>query len=283
MSDARGRVEAGTHLAADLPVPELPDVELFRRYLERTALHRRVEAVCVDRGEQLLEGVSERGLRLRLEGHTLASTRRHGKVLFVGLDDEAGALVLRFGMTGFLRTYRNAGSAPPHPRLVLELDDGTRLAYDCQRLLGRIGFTRDPDAWIEEHGLGPDALALDAGSLSKLLAGRRASLKSALMDQHKIAGIGNVYSDEILFRAGLHPRLPVAALTQGDLRRLHRALRDVLEGAIRARADRERVPRTWLLPHREEGGQCPRCGGGLRRIRISGRSAWVCARCQKER
>lgn len=264
-------------------MPELPDVELFRRYLRRTALHRRVEAVRVDRGERLLERISERGLKRRLERHTLASTRRHGKVLFVGLDDDAGALVLHFGMTGFLRYYRNAGSAPRHPRLVLELDDGYRLAYDCQRLLGRIGFTRDPDVWIEEHGLGPDALALDAGSFSKLLAGRRGFLKSALMDQQKIAGIGNVYSDEILFRAGLHPRLAVADLTEEDLRSLHRALRDVLEGAIRYCADPERVPRTWLLPHRGEGGHCPRCGRGLRRIQISGRSAWACVRCQKER
>jgi formamidopyrimidine-DNA glycosylase len=264
-------------------VPELPDVELFKRYLDATALHRRVEGISLSRGERLLQGISERSLRRRLRGRALESTRRHGKFLFVALDDGAGALVLHFGMTGFLAYYRRPESAPEHPRLVLDLDDGYRLAYDCQRLFGEIGYVDSSDRWIEQRGLGPDALALDASGFAQRLRGRRGSLKSALMNQGVVAGLGNVYSDEALFRARLHPRTPVAHLDERALRGLHRAVRAVLEGAIHYRADPERMPRSWLLPHRREGAHCPRCGEALERTRIGQRSAWLCPSCQRRR
>jgi formamidopyrimidine-DNA glycosylase len=266
-------------------VPELPDVETFRRYLRRTSLHDRVEGLSVERAGRILKGISARRLGRRLRGRRLGSTHRHGKYLFVGLTggDGGESLVLHFGMSGFLAHYRDPGDAPDHARVVLDLGDGSHLAYDSQRLLGQVALTSDPDGWVEEHGLGPDALRVGRKELVERLSGRRGTLKSALMDQSVVAGIGNVYSDEILFQARLHPKTPASRLSDDELRALHRRVRSVLRDAIRYRADPERVPRTWLLPHREPGARCPRCRGRVRRLRVGGRSAWICPVCQRKR
>lgn len=262
-------------------MPELPDVEVFRRYLGRTALHRRIRSVSVE-NRKVLKDVSERTLARHLKGRRLEETRRHGKFLFARLDSGPEWLVLHFGMTGFLKYFRRRESAPEHPRVVLGLDDGYRLAYDSQRMLGDVQLTKDVDAFCVEHGLGPDALSLDAEGFAEQVGGRRGAVKSALMNQSAVAGIGNVYSDEILFQARVHPDTSVASLEDRDLRDLHRATRKVLEGAIHCRADPQRVPRSWLLPHRYEGGSCPRCGGRLERIPAAGRHAWICPRCQRK-
>lgn len=259
-------------------MPELPDVEVFRRYLRRRALHRRVEGVDVRSSR--VHQVSPSTLRRRLQGHRLESSHRHGKLLFVGLDDSAGALVLHFGMTGFVRYYRDEADEPGHARLVLALDDGHRLAYDDQRTFGRVDVADDPEAYVQERELGPDALSASERVFVERLAGRSGSVKAALMDQHVLAGIGNVYSDEILFHARLHPAADVASLSDDELRGLHRATQHVLRRAIDAKADVDRMPRTWLLPHRQRGGRCPRCGEAVQRRNVSGRTAWLCPSCQ---
>jgi formamidopyrimidine-DNA glycosylase len=281
---AAGAGGHGTHLETVLSMPELPDIEVFRRYLRRRTLHDRVDGLSVKRAGRLLKGISTRTLDRRLRGRRLDSTHRHGKYLFVGLDDgeEREALVIHFGMSGCLAHYHDPGDAPDHARVVLDLGDGSHLAYDSQRLLGQVALA-DPDAWVEEHELGPDALRVGRRAFVKRLSVRRGTLKPALMDQTLLAGIGNVYSDEILFQGRLHPKTPVSRLDEDELGALHRRMRSVLKGAIRYRADPERVPRTWLLPHREPGARCPRCRGRVRRPRVGGRSAWICPVCQKKR
>jgi formamidopyrimidine-DNA glycosylase len=265
-------------------VPELPDVEIFRRYLRRTTLHEKVEKLSVERAAgRILKGTSARRLGRRVRGRRLDSTRRHGKYLFVGLGEGSEALVLHFGMSGFLVHYRDPEDAPDHARVVLSLGDGSHLAYGSQRLLGQVALTADPNAWVEEHDLGPDALRVGWKVFVERVSGRSGALKSTLMDQSVLAGIGNVYSDEILFQARLHPKTTVGRLDEDELRALGRRVRSVLKGAIRYRADPERIPLTWLLPHREPGARCPRCRGRVKRLRVGGRSAWICAACQKKR
>jgi formamidopyrimidine-DNA glycosylase len=124
---------------------------------------------------------------------------------------------------------------------------------------------------------------MDRRGFTEALSDRRESVKSALMDQQLLAGVGNVYSDEILFHARLDPRTRVDTLTEGDRRRLHRELQTVLEGAIRHGADPSRVPSSWLVPHRARGGRCPRCGTKLKRIKVGGRTAWLRPSCQERR
>lgn len=260
-------------------MPELPDVETFKRYLTSTALHQRIDRLS-QLDERILEGVSPRTLRRHLLGSELESARRHGKHLFAELSDGRW-LILHFGMTGFLRYYESEAPAElEHVRMRLDFAGGYHLAYDCQRLFGYIGLTESPEATIREKDLGPDALAVDAGRFAERIAGKRTSLKSALMDQSTIAGIGNVYSDEIAFHARLDPRLEAAKLDRDQLAALFRATRHVLSGAIEAQADPARMPDTWLTPKRGQD-RCPRCGGQLEKLSIHNRTAYMCPSCQK--
>ena len=268
--------DRGTYWAG---MPELPDVEVFNRYLSRTALHGRVEDVSVHT-DKVLPGASASTVRRRLRAHRHERTRRHGKLLFVELDDDAGYLVLHFGMTGFLKYYKNDGERPEHPRVTLHLDDGYHLAFDCQRMFGEVDVCDDADEYVDERGFGPDVLSLDENAFVERLEGRGGSIKSALMNQSVMAGVGNVYSDEILFHAKIHPETKVKDLSRRDLEKLQHQTRRVLERAIDAQVDPARMPRTWLLPHRAEGEACPRCGTDLEHRHVNQRTAWLCPSCQ---
>lgn len=262
-------------------MPELPDVERFKQYLDATALHQKVTGVEV-RDAQILQGVSSRRLRSHLEGRTFRSTSRHGKFLFV----HAGSpplLVLHFGMTGYLDYARQGRDPPEHARVVFHLADGFRLAYVCQRKLGLVTLTDDAESFVEEHDLGPDALDEDLTSeqFCQRLSGRRGAVKSALMNQAIVAGVGNVYADEILYQAGLKPGRRLDDIDEGTAKRLYRTMRRVLRTCIRHHADITRLPRNYLLRHRDSDGRCPGCGGELKKTRISGRGTWFCPRCQQ--
>lgn len=261
-------------------MPELPDVEVFRRRLARRALHRRITDVDA-RDAQVLDGVSRPGLRDALRGRHLDSTRRHGKHLLVALQ-EGGWLTLHFGMTAYAEVAGAGDDEPPHTRLVLDLGDGVLLFVD-QRRLGRIGLAEDADAFVADHGLGPDALDLDLRGWREVLRGSRGALVSTLMDQSRVAGIGNIYSDEILFHARLDPRERADRLVERDdagVRRLHRQTQRVLRRAIEAGADPAAMPRGWLVRLREEGRPCPRCGGEVARLDVAGRHSYWCPTCQ---
>lgn len=262
-------------------MPELPDVEVFRRYLDATAMRQVVERVEVE-DPDLLEGVSGQALNDRMAGRELRSSRRHGKYLFVEVAEE-GWLVVHFGMTGFLKYFKREEAAPGHMRLRLELANGYALAYSCQRKFGRVGWTGSVEGFAEEKDLGPDPLApgFDLEALRGRLGGRRGAVKSTLMNQKVLAGLGNVYSDEILFQAGVHPERPVPDLTAGEVEELYRCLSRVVDAAIAARVEPHRLPPGYLLPHREEGDTCPRCGVTLRKKKVSGRNAYFCGKHQR--
>ena len=262
-------------------MPELPDVEVFKRYLDATALHQEIEGIAVS-DERILANASRQSLGRRLKGRTLEETRRHGKHLFARAGGgDTGWLRLHFGMSGFLRYFKRDDRRPGHVRFEMAFANGFSLAYDCRRLLGEVGWADSPESFARAAELGPDALNdLDADRLQALLAGRRGMLKAALMDQSLVAGIGNVYSDEILFQARLHPRTPVGDLAKKDFARLFEALQKVLQAAIEAQADPQKLPDGYLIPHRGKEGQCPRCGGALEKIAVSGRKGYVCPSCQ---
>jgi formamidopyrimidine-DNA glycosylase len=262
-------------------MPELPDVETFRRYLDETSLHKRIVATDVS-ASRILGNVTVRALGRELKGRTLDSSRRHGKHLLAALDDGRW-LAFHFGMTGSFKYFKNSGADPEHDRLRLSFANGYHLAYVCQRLLGEVDLVKDADKFVRRKGLGPDALRVDFELFRELMTGRRGMVKSTLMDQKLLAGIGNVYSDEILFQAGLHPRTPVASLDEDELRRLYDVMARVLQTAVAARADAEKMPDDYLITHRGPGGECPLCGEPLRKIKVSGRTAYFCPRHQAER
>lgn len=260
-------------------MPELPDVEIFKRYLDATSLHQRIDDVDV-RNAYILKETSGRELARRLKGRSFESSRRHGKHLFVRADGELW-LRLHFGMTGALQYFKNDEQAPRHARVVFVFANNHRLAFDDQRQFGQIGLLRDVDEFLKKRALGPDTLEIDLGGFKKMLGKRRGAVKSVLMNQRLIAGIGNIYADEILFRARMHPATEISRLNDKALTKLFRATRYILEKAIAAKADASQMPKSWLLPHRGRGGRCPRCGRKLKSSRIGSRTAWFCAHCQK--
>src|SRR6266704_1858214 len=259
-------------------MPELPDVETFKRYLDATSLHQRIVDVDVQSAD-LLKGISERELARRLKGRRFECSCRHGKHLFVRTD---GDIWLRshFGMTGSLRYFKGEEKAPPHTRLLFVFAKDYRLAFDDQRKFGEVGLVNEVAEFLKKRALGPDAVDIDLAGFKETLTKHRGTVKSILMNQRLIAGIGNIYADEILFHARIHPATQIARLCDKDRRHLFRAMRHVLEKAVHYQADADRMPKTWLLSHREKRGKCPRCGRSLKSSTIGGRTAWFCPHCQ---
>jgi len=260
-------------------MPELPEVETFKRYLDSTSLHQRITGVDV-RDAYVLKGVSARELAHQLKGRYFESTRRHGKHLFVRTDGEPG-LRLHFGMTGSLQYLKRDEQPPKTARVIFRFANKYLLAFDDQRKFGEIGLSRNVDEFLTNRGIGPDALDIRLSQFKTILGKHRGAVKSILLNQKLIAGIGNLYADEILFRARMQPATEARRLTDQDLARLFRATRYVLERAIALKANADRLPKSWLLTHRGKQGECPRCGGELNSTTIGGRTAWFCTQCQK--
>jgi formamidopyrimidine-DNA glycosylase len=266
-------------------MPELPDVENYRRYLDRHARRQVVKEVDIlDR--QVLRKLPASRFRRHVLGARMMSTRRHGKYLLVALD-KAGWITFHFGMTGALAYGAAAGERPAYTRLRFDFSNGCYLAYTDPRKLGHIGYAEDADRFIADEKLGPDALdpKLTLTAFRELLRSARGNAKSFLMDQSRIAGVGNIYADEILFQARIHPEMPVRQLGPEQSARLYRDLRRVLKIAIARGAGSEnfidRLPASYLLRYRQKGGHCPRCGTEIQTLRMSGRTTYFCPRCQQ--
>jgi len=268
-------------------MPELPDVEAFRRRLNAGALRRTIERVVV-RDKRILGGVSAAAFVRRLKGARFLSSRRHGKHLLVKLD-RGGWLTLHFGLTGGLTLFKEAEGEPPFTRVRFDFARGRSLAYTNRRMIGRVGAAGDAAAFVAAERLGPDALdpRFTLAAFREALAESRRTIKAALMDQTALAGVGNVYADEILFQAGLHPEIAVSRLDSRQIARVFRALKRVLRTAVAVGAGSEerfeRLPRGFLLPHRHKGGRCPRCRRPLRVFKAAGRTSYACAACQSRR
>jgi len=261
-------------------MPELPEVETYRRYFARHALHQRVTRVEV-RDERILGEIRRDAFVRKLRGREFSAVRRHGKHLFA---DAGGTwLHLHFGMSGDLAYYREAKDEPRFARVVFALEGGATLAFEDMRLFGIADLVDSPDAFIEERGLGPDPLdpSFTAATFAALLEGRRGAIKSLLMTQEIIAGIGNLYADETLFQTGIHPRRATGRITKADERAIYKTMRKVLNDSIARHERGARVPPKWLMAHREEGERCPRCGGTIRRATVFGRTTYFCGTHQR--
>ncbi|HME25202.1 MAG TPA: DNA-formamidopyrimidine glycosylase family protein [Acetobacteraceae bacterium] len=265
-------------------MPELPDVEIFKRVLDRHALGRVVARVEVpDPGS--LEGATADTLQRELRGKRISGSRRHGKVLFAEFQNSL-TLAMHFGTNGSLQAVPSDAKEPPSTRLLIEFTDGTRLAFVNPRRIGHVCVTDSAAAFIADQHLGPDALAsaYDETAFAAVLGNRRRAIKVVLMDQSRIAGIGNIYADEILFQARLHPGVIAPMLDAGARRRLFNATKHTLQTAIDCGAGAEnfteQLPQEFLLRERHAGGRCPHCGASLTIDKRGGRTSCYCPQCQ---
>jgi formamidopyrimidine-DNA glycosylase len=265
-------------------MPELPDVEGFKRVLAKNALRKTIAQVVVS-DARILGKLSAQTFVSRLQGAKLVAVRRHGKHLMASID-RGGWLTLHFGMTGGLQFVRNYDDEPPFTRVRLDFARDGCLAYTNKRMIGRVGLVEDAAGFIASENLGPDVLdrrfAFDTFKTAVL--GIKRDVKSVLMDQEIMAGIGNIYSDDILFQARINPAERMDKLSPSQLKRLFLEMREVLKTAIARGAGSEqfieRMPKGSLLPERKKGGRCPRCRSPLKVFKVGGRTAYCCPRCQ---
>lgn len=260
-------------------MPELPDVEVFGRGIREQGLHRRIETLAL-RDPDRLRGASPGELDGALRGYAFEAVQRHGKMLCVKVSSNRW-LVMHFGMTGFVAFYNDSRDEPAHARLVIGFDDRGWFAFDDQRRFGWLELIDDVAAYLRSQNIGRDALSYDEATLRGLFADKhRMMVKTALMDQEKIAGIGNVYSDEILFQAGVRPDRKAGELNDAEVKAIQAQMRAVLQAAAESDADPAKMPHDWLTPHWGTDGPCPRCGCALTRLKVSGRTAYSCPHCQ---
>ncbi len=259
-------------------MPELPDVEMLKRYFYVTSLHRRVSDVRV-RDVRILKGVSASSLKRCLLEKSFESTHRHGKYLFAKTNREA-VLVLHFGMSGSLRSFKDTKRDPKYDRILLSFEDGFHLAILSQRLLGGVWITDSKDTFLREHALGPDALSVDQKTFQSIITKTKGGIKSKLMNQKLIAGIGNIYADEILFQSRIHPLAESKELKDKDISRLYHKMNHVLQIAVDRHADPAQFPFSWIVSHRIETDKCPRCRGRISKIKAASRTSYFCSSCQ---
>ena len=252
-------------------MPELPEVETYTRYFAKHALDQKIARVQV-RDERILGVIRRDAFVRRLKGRAFTEVRRHGKHLFANA--QGVWLHLHFGMTGDLAYYRD--EPPRFARVIFDFENGAHLAFEDMRLFGLVDLIEDPDAYIAEARLGPDPLSLTFRRFSALLAKRRGAIKSLLMSQDIIAGLGNLYVDEMLYQSSIHPRRPVDSLSAAETRAMYTAMRRILRQAIAGD-----LPGKALYHHREQDARCPRCGGTIQRTVVFGRTTYFCTKHQR--
>jgi len=260
-------------------MPELPEVEVFKKYLDATSLNQKIRKVEVQ-SEKILRNISIEKLKRGLEGRSLRSTKRRGKYLFANMSD-GHWLMFHFGMTGYLKYSRNESDLP-YRRVIISFTNGSKLVYIDQRQFGQVGLVKDVERYIKGKKLGPDALELDMPTFKNILMKAKGSLKSAFMNQKLMAGVGNIYADEILFQSGIHPLKKAEQLDRKDMKILFRKMKKVLQTAIKHWAYYEQFPDSYLIKGRSKKGQCPRCESSLEQIKVTGRTTYYCPNCQRK-
>jgi formamidopyrimidine-DNA glycosylase len=279
-----------------LLMPELPEVETVVRGLRRHLPGRRIVELRLGKTDFMDDPAA---IGERVPGSLIRAVRRHGK--FLVLDLEAGAadgsgaraelLVIHLGMTGQLTVVAADTEVKPHTHVFFMLDDRRELRFCDPRRFGRMLVATPADGQKILGPLGADPLEVSEADFRRLITSRRARIKALLLDQTVFRGMGNIYTDESLWRAKIHPARLGANLKPPEIRKLHRAMRAILEEAIKlggssisdyVGADGE--PGEFQIRHRaydREGKKCFRCRARIRRMIVAGRSSYFCSKCQR--
>jgi len=281
-------------------MPELPEVETVARGLRQAILGRRIISVSLGKTDFIDDPAA---LEQHLPGRQIEAVERYGKFMLLRLsavngenriatngDAAPASLLVHLGMTGQIAPSPAGQPLQKHTHVCLLLDDGRELRYTDARRFGRIAYLTKALLAEELTGFGADPLEVSKEEFADRICGRRARIKALLLDQSVLRGVGNIYADESLWRARVHPAQLGAKLSRKQVERLRRALRDILQKAIVLRGssisdflDAEGEPGEYQRHHRaygREGKNCYRCKTPVRRAIVVGRSSYFCPRCQ---
>lgn len=275
-------------------MPELPEVQTVVDHLAGAGLvGRRISAAKVYWAKTIALS-SAREFCRQIRGRTVLAINRRAKYIVFVLDHDQ-YLLIHLRMTGRLRLTSSAGRRTNHVRVILELDDGRRLMFQDTRKFGRLYLTPTPEMIMGRLGPEPLAAAFSARFLARQLGRRRRQIKPLLIDQSFLAGLGNIYVDEALWAASIHPQRRANTLDWSEIKALHRSIRRVLRQGIRNSGTSLGSGRgNFVTPDKKGGGNqsrlkvfqqtgspCPRCGRAIQRIIVAQRGSHVCGQCQQ--
>jgi len=299
-----------TRVASNLPpqcsvrvsrkgMPELPEVETVARGLQRSVAGRRILSVTLGKTDFIDDPAA---LERYLPGRQIEKVERYGKFMLLRLsatgqpgasengDAAEASLLVHLGMTGNLAPCAPEQPCAKHTHVWFRLDDGRELRYTDPRRFGRMAYLTGELLAEELTAFGADPLLVSAEEFASRIRSRSARIKALLLDQSVLRGVGNIYADESLWRAKIHPARVAAQLSKAQARTLWRVLQDILRKAIAARGssisdflDAEGQPGEYQRRHRaygREGQRCYRCAATIRRVIVAGRSSYFCPRCQ---
>jgi formamidopyrimidine-DNA glycosylase len=282
-------------------MPELPEVETVARGLQKSVAGQRIVSVRLGKTDFIDDPVA---MEQHIPGRRIESVKRYGKFMLLRLsgrtsagghsengDAQEASLLVHLGMTGQLAPCAAAQPAAKHTHAWFELDDWRELRYIDPRRFGRMAYLTDALLAEELTQFGADPLLVNAEEFASRIRSRNAHIKALLLDQSVLRGVGNIYADESLWRARIHPARRGAELNKKQTQLLRRVLQDVLRKAILARGssisdflDAEGQPGEYQQHHRaygREGKRCYRCGTPIRRVIVAGRSSHFCPKCQR--
>jgi formamidopyrimidine-DNA glycosylase len=189
---------------------------------------------------------------------------------------------VHFGMTGKLEYYQHE-EIPKYAQLTLTFEDHSRVSFTCPRKFGKLYLAESLTEFQKENSLGIDALALKKDDFFEILKGKTGTIKGLLMNQKLIAGIGNLYADEVLFQTKIHPKTKVDILSGKEKANIYKEIEKVLEVVKEARMEGKKLPKGYLTTVRKKSADCPRNNVKIEQIKVSGRTTYFCPNCQKEK
>jgi len=279
-------------------MPELPEVETVARGLQMSVAGRRIVSITLGKTDFIDDPAA---LEEHLPGRSIERVERFGKFMLVRLShpdsaqesngvERDGSLLVHLGMTGHLSPHPAGAPFPKHTHVRMLLDDGRELRYTDARRFGRMVYLAAENLRAELERFGADPLEITEQQFAELLKSHKSRTKALLLDQSALRGVGNIYADESLWRAEIHPKRIAATLSTKESSRLRSALQEILRQAIALRGssiidflDAEGKPGEYQQRHRaygREGKNCFRCRTPIRRVIVSGRSSFFCPRCQ---
>ncbi|MFW5704748.1 MAG: DNA-formamidopyrimidine glycosylase family protein [Nanoarchaeota archaeon] len=255
-------------------MPELPDVEIFKNYMEKNILNKKIKDIEF----KIKKIVKSSNKILQTKNKKVTAIKRHGKYCIITTDSPI-SLIMHFGMTGNLKFFKNEPE-PKKSAMIITFSDNSKLAITNSRKLAKILATENYLQFLKKN-TGQDALKYSKNDFINLVKSKKAKIKSILTNQKNIAGIGNIYADEILYHSGISPNKKADKLLDKDIEIIYGKMQNVLKTAIKKGAEPKKMPKEYLIHRRTKNSTCGHDNSKIKKIEINSRSTYYCPQHQK--